>query len=173
MLYHFLPKVTEPLEPSLEPLVLVQASFFECGGLAIGVCVSHKVADAATTSMFINSWVGAALAASGEAVLPPEFSAASRIPPRIQHTLQPLAISLASEMAVSRRYVFDAPKIDDLKAKAASDNVLQPTRAEAVSSLIWKCAITVSRSKSQFLLPSRLNQAVNIRERLTPPFPKN
>ncbi|KAF5458634.1 hypothetical protein F2P56_022651 [Juglans regia] len=172
MLYHFLPKVTEPMDqPSLEPLVLVQASFFECGGLAIGVCVSHKVADAATTSMFTNSWASAALAASGEAVLPPEFSAASRIPPR--HKLPSLAMSLANETTVSRRYVFDAPKIDALKTKAASANVLQPTRVEAVSSLIWKCAITVSRSKRKFLLPSRLTQAVNIRERLTPPFPKN
>ncbi|KAG6670898.1 hypothetical protein I3843_Q030300 [Carya illinoinensis] len=173
MLYHFLPKVTEPLDPSLEPLVLVQASFFDCGGLAIGVCFSHKVADLATTSMFINSWASAALAASGEAVLTPEFCAASRIPPRIQHTWPSIAITLANETTASRRYVFYAPKIDALKAKAASANVPQPTRIEAVSSLIWKCAITASRSKHQFLLPSRLTQAVNIRERLTPPFPKN
>ncbi|KAG2701849.1 hypothetical protein I3760_06G063100 [Carya illinoinensis] len=161
MLYHFLPKVTEPLEPSLEPLVRVQASFFECGGLAIGVCLSHKVADFATTAMFINSWASAALAASGEAVLPPEFGAASRIPPRIQSTLPSPAMKLANETIVWRRYVFDAPKIDALKAKAASANVPQPTRVEAVSSLIWKCTITV------------LTQSMNMRERLTPPFPKN
>ncbi|KAG2701847.1 hypothetical protein I3843_06G058900 [Carya illinoinensis] len=143
MLYHFLPKVTEPLEPSLEPLVLVQASFFECGGLAIGVCVSHKVANLATTSMFINSWASAALAKSGDAVLPWEFSAT------FLHTTENTA------------YL------------AILQHVPKPTHVEAVPSLIWKFVITDSRSKHQFPLPSRLTQVVNIREWLTPPFPKN
>lgn len=30
--------------------------FFECGGLAIGVCVSHKLADVPTLGTFIKAW---------------------------------------------------------------------------------------------------------------------
>ncbi|KAL5578197.1 hypothetical protein UlMin_019896 [Ulmus minor] len=37
-------------------MLAVQANFFECGGIAIGVCLSHKLADASTISTFINSW---------------------------------------------------------------------------------------------------------------------
>ncbi|KAG2701846.1 hypothetical protein I3843_06G058800 [Carya illinoinensis] len=174
MLYHFLPKEIESLQASTERLVLVQVSFFECGGMAIGVCVSHGVVDAAATSMFIHSWAGVALAAfADEAVLLPEFSAASRIPPRIEYKVAAPAMSLVNETTVTRRYVFDASKIASLKAKAASARVTQPTRVEAVSSLIWKCAISVSRSKRRSMMPSTLTQMMNIRGRLVPSFPKN
>jgi hypothetical protein len=66
-------------------LILVQANFFECGAMEIGVNVSHKVADAFTFSTFINSWAAVALGSSttDHIVLPAaEFGvAASLCPP--------------------------------------------------------------------------------------------
>ncbi|KAG6650742.1 hypothetical protein CIPAW_06G063600, partial [Carya illinoinensis] len=175
MLYHFLPKEIVSPQPSTERLVLVQVSFFNCGGMAIGVCVSHMLADAATTCMFIQSWAGTALAAraSDMAVLLPEFSAASRIPPRIEFNIRSPSRGLANRTTVTKRYVFDASNIAALKARAASSKVPQPTRIEAVSSLIWKCAIIASRSKHRSPMPSMLTQMMNIREKVVPPFRKN
>ncbi|KAF5443015.1 hypothetical protein F2P56_035612 [Juglans regia] len=174
-LYHFFPKEIVSPQPSTERLVLVQVTFFDCGGMAIGVCVSHMLADAATTCMFIHSWAGAALAAraSDMAVLLPEFSAASRIPPRIEFNIRSPSRGLVNRTTVTRRYVFHASNIAALKAKAASTKVPQPTRIEVVSSLIWKCAIKASRSNHRSLMPSMLTQMMNIREKLVPPFPKN
>lgn len=61
-------------------LLLVQASFFESGGLAIGISMSHKLADAATLSTFIKSW--ACSACDGTVELGrPDFTAASVFPP--------------------------------------------------------------------------------------------
>ncbi|KAG8364795.1 hypothetical protein BUALT_Bualt18G0035900 [Buddleja alternifolia] len=37
----------------------VQVNFFGCGGTAIGVCMSHKLADATSLVMFINAWAAA------------------------------------------------------------------------------------------------------------------
>ncbi|KAE8008831.1 hypothetical protein FH972_005304 [Carpinus fangiana] len=37
-------------------LVVVQATLFECGGMALGVGISHRLADASTTSMFIHGY---------------------------------------------------------------------------------------------------------------------
>ncbi|XP_071912415.1 stemmadenine O-acetyltransferase-like [Coffea arabica] len=34
----------------------IQISFFECGGMAIGVCISHKVADAMSFVTFMTTW---------------------------------------------------------------------------------------------------------------------
>ncbi|XP_023638696.1 BAHD acyltransferase At5g47980-like [Capsella rubella] len=35
------------------PILLVKATYFPCGGMAIGICISHKIADAASISTFI------------------------------------------------------------------------------------------------------------------------
>ncbi|KAL0307402.1 UNVERIFIED_CONTAM: Stemmadenine O-acetyltransferase [Sesamum angustifolium] len=60
----------------------VQVSFFSCGGTAIGLCLSHRVADAMSLVTFINAW---AAACRGEtktiALTQPTFSLASRFPP--------------------------------------------------------------------------------------------
>lgn len=72
------------------------------------------------------------------------------------------------------RYAFDASKIAALKAKAASTSVQQPTRVEAVSALLWKCAVKASsRLRSGGLQQRRLSVlfwAANIRPRLMPPL---
>jgi len=153
-------------------LVVVQASIFECGGMALGVCISHRLADASTTSMFIHGWACTALGSGPEAV-PPEFGAASRLPPRREFSPTPPATHLVVEKSATRRFVFDASKITALKAKAASASVQKPTRVEAVSALIWRCVTTVSGSKYGSLRPSKLIQMINIRKRLVPPSPEN
>ncbi|XP_028948877.2 salutaridinol 7-O-acetyltransferase-like [Malus sylvestris] len=68
-------------------LVLVQANVFECGGLAIGVSISHKVADALANSKFIESWAEIARCTASttdhHVVLPTEFGvAATLFPPQ-------------------------------------------------------------------------------------------
>ncbi|KAK6774336.1 hypothetical protein RDI58_029575 [Solanum bulbocastanum] len=35
----------DPWFPSTDSLVVAKLSFFECGGVALGVCLSHKVSD--------------------------------------------------------------------------------------------------------------------------------
>jgi len=41
------------------PLVTVQFNVFECGGLAIGVGVPHRILDAFSAFAFINAFAGA------------------------------------------------------------------------------------------------------------------
>ncbi|KAL5795314.1 hypothetical protein ACOSQ2_000134 [Xanthoceras sorbifolium] len=76
--------------------------------------------------------------------------------------------------SVTRRFVFDSTKITALRAKAASASVQKPTRVEAVTALIWKCIVKISRS-SGVLSPklSVLGQAVNLRNRNMPPLSAN
>ncbi|XP_060969212.1 salutaridinol 7-O-acetyltransferase [Cannabis sativa] len=56
LLERLLPAKTRSAEAATSPLLLVQATLFECGGLAIGLCMSHKLADAATLCMFLKNW---------------------------------------------------------------------------------------------------------------------
>ncbi|XP_059445099.1 BAHD acyltransferase At5g47980-like [Corylus avellana] len=170
MVRRFLPTEIQSLQRTGN-LVVVQATLFECGGMALGVGISHRLADASTTSMFIHGWACAALG-SGEAV-PPEFGAASRLPPRREFTPKSPATHLVVEKSATRRYVFDASKIAALRAKGASASVEKPTRVEAVSALIWRCATSVSKLKYGSPRPSKLIQMINIRKRLLPPSPEN
>ncbi|EEF47536.1 BAHD acyltransferase At5g47980 [Ricinus communis] len=148
-------------------LLLVQATFFACGGLAIGVCISHKLADARTVCTFIQGWAAAALGTDHEAVRP-KFNVSSIFPP--QNLPSELAVKLNEEKCVTKRYVFHASGIATLKDKAASESVRHPTRVEAVTALIWKCAMKASRSNSKQPKMSVLAQSVNIRKKLVPPL---
>ncbi|XP_062014495.1 stemmadenine O-acetyltransferase-like [Rosa rugosa] len=52
----FIPNLQSTEGDTGHDLLLVQANFFECGGIAIGFNVSHKIMDAFRLSTFINSW---------------------------------------------------------------------------------------------------------------------
>lgn len=168
----------ESKEASDGALLHVQINVFACGGTAIGVSLSHKVADASTLSMFINTW--AAKAKLNHIEVLPEFSSASLFPARHGHHQLGLNKELVREKCLMRRYVFDASSIAILKAKSACSSVESPTRVEAVSAVIWKCALGVSRAKFRGKYSSsntnsisvQFRQDVNIRRRTSPPLPE-
>ncbi|KAH7838502.1 hypothetical protein Vadar_027347 [Vaccinium darrowii] len=175
-LAHFIPAIpheTEEEEPlsSPPPLVHVQVTFFEkCDGMVLGMSISHKVADAATIAAFTKAWANATILGSPDAVVP-IFKAASLFPP-----IHPCPIRLPSikkkNLYNARRLVFHATKIAALRAKAASTSVQRPTRVEAISALIWKCALKASRLRlgEPPRKPSVWQWPVNVRPRLVPPL---
>ncbi|KAL7207301.1 hypothetical protein ACSBR1_029293 [Camellia fascicularis] len=73
----------------------------------------------------------------------------------------------------TRRFAFDASAIANLKAKAASNSVQNPTQVEAVSAFIWKCAMTASEETRGFTRPSLLSHVVNLRRRTILPLMEN
>ncbi|XWS63795.1 hypothetical protein CRYUN_Cryun06bG0132700 [Craigia yunnanensis] len=172
VLRKFLPIQTESTEAATGRILLVKVNFFQCGGMAIGVSISHKIADLCTLGKFINSW--AATTQGSSSVLFPEFGcAASFLPPTDLSFTMP-AMEFKYQKAAMRRLVFDASKISMLKARSASTSVPQPTRIEAVAALIWKCGVAASTSNlGGFTKPSVLRQVVNLRKRLKPPLPEN
>ena len=163
------------------PLLLVKASFFDCGGIAIGVCLSHKAGDASTLSTFLNSWAAATAKSEIEPVLVPEFVSSTSIFPPLDSLASFVEIyeeADGSEKIKVKRLVFDGSRIDALKSEmAASSTVPNPTRVEAVSALIWKCAIealTLSNSlENSDKLSSCFIQTMNVRKRMEPSLPEN
>ncbi|CAL1357973.1 unnamed protein product [Linum trigynum] len=57
-LLQFLPFTADPIVSDLEsaPQIAFRATAFPCGGLAIGVCMLHKIIDAATLADFMKLW---------------------------------------------------------------------------------------------------------------------
>uniref|UniRef100_A0A803PH94 Uncharacterized protein n=1 Tax=Cannabis sativa TaxID=3483 RepID=A0A803PH94_CANSA len=156
------------------PLLLVQVTSFDCGGLAIGVCMSHKFADAATLSIFMKSWAKTPVEAAirdgcCDQALDPDYRAASLFPGRDLLTLPPATESELNNTVdiITKRYVFGKTKIVHLKAKATKVN--NPTRVEVVTAFVWNCA-TNANKRHRF---SVLAQCVNLRKKVEPPFPDN
>ncbi|GMP47119.1 hypothetical protein CsSME_00015026 [Camellia sinensis var. sinensis] len=172
---HFIP--IQFKESGSGSLLLIQASFFECGGMAIGIYTNHKLADAASFTTFLKAW--AATASGFPDVVSPDFTAPSIFPARDDfQTLPPQVYEKPPQKVAVRRYVFNASKLQALKAEAANARVQQPTRVEAVMALLWKCAMDASRSRlglgsTNPRRPSILVISVDMRERLVPPLPES
>ncbi|KAL5578200.1 hypothetical protein UlMin_019899 [Ulmus minor] len=153
-------------------MLAVQANFFECGGIAIGVCLSHKLADASTLCTFINSWAETT-SESGIKFEIPQLDSSSLFPPHDSLASRQSPVEV-EESAVTR-LVFDASRIAALKSKVGSAMVKNPTRVEAVMALIWKCGMEAKRSSSgrDHHCSSVMYESVNIRKRLVPNLPEN
>ncbi|XP_038688552.1 stemmadenine O-acetyltransferase-like [Tripterygium wilfordii] len=170
-LQKFLPIELEFTKAEIGHLLFVQVNFFECGGMAIGVCLSHKLADATTLITFIKAWASIALE-SDEVVVHPELFVGASVFPPVDYAL-PIVESpfIQDKSCVCRRLVFSAENIAAIRAKTASESVQQPTRVEAITALLWKCATNSSSSiqgtssRSSFCF-----HAVNLRKRLSPPL---
>ncbi|KAL3529534.1 hypothetical protein ACH5RR_008856 [Cinchona calisaya] len=84
-----------PLEPCIQYLVLdpnaignniplaIQFNSFECGGTAVGVCISHKIADAISMVTFMNTWAAKSLGKT-EDILHPSFHLAGHLFPQMK-----------------------------------------------------------------------------------------
>ncbi|CAJ1935609.1 unnamed protein product [Sphenostylis stenocarpa] len=148
-------------------IVAIQINCFACGGIAISVCMCHKVGDAATLSNFVNDWAAFNRQNEKQEQLPFPVPGASFFP---QENLPvfPEAAFVKND-TVCRRFVFEAAKIDSLKAMVSSRNVPNPTRVEVVSALIYKRAVS---SLGLTFKTTAFRTAVNLRNRTVPPLPE-
>ncbi|KAM5586782.1 hypothetical protein ABKV19_005622 [Rosa sericea] len=169
----------------------VQLNVFDCGGVAIGACISHKIADGLSFLMFIKTWAATARKdhyhqTDDHAVMSPQFVSATLFPPRNISGYNP-RVGITKENIVTKRFVFDASKIDSLKSKhGVNDNdhdheheqslesyQRPPSRVEALSAFIWGRYVAATKVGSE--APERVYaivHAVNLRTRFDPPLPE-
>ncbi|KAL4606809.1 hypothetical protein ACB092_09G130600 [Castanea dentata] len=135
----------------------VQVNIFDCGGIAIGLCSSHKITDGATLNAFLNTWAAIAGGPCNKLVHPniSEASSLAYFPPC---NIWPQRLWFKKEKYKTRQFVFDAKAIATLKEKAKSEQVQNPTRTESLSSFIYIHARAASRLTSSSPRPSILVQ---------------
>lgn len=153
------------------PVTNIQANVFECGGIAIGVCISHKILDGTALSTFLKSWSSSSSNQEKLGPTIPDFSAASLFPAEdlwLKNASIPMWGSLFEQgRFVTKRFVFDGPSIASLKDMATG------TRVETVSGFIWKSAMAASKQRYGSKKPSLLTHVVNLRRRANPNLPGN
>ncbi|KAE8703370.1 putative Cysteine-rich RLK (RECEPTOR-like protein kinase) 8 [Hibiscus syriacus] len=170
-----------PLEPfrhlsGLHPLLAVQFNVFDCGGIALALCCSHKMVDSSTVSAFLKSWSAFARGTNGEIPRLHLLEASSRFFPT-RDWISPDTLSSLKRVWFkegkykTRSFVFDANAVKTLMFKAKTKNLEHPSRAETLTAFIWKHAMLASRSTSGIVKPSVIIQAVNMRRKMKQPLP--
>nr|UTN00742.1 inositol acyltransferase [Solanum quitoense] len=155
-----------PWYPSKENLVVAQLNHFNCGGIAIGVCVSHKIVDGTSMANFLNHW--SAIARNPWAPVPSfQFVGGSIFPP----VSVPIAEAVLKSKTrgntncISKKYFFSRSKINSLQAMIAveSGTNINPSSVEAVSAFVYKCIASNSTRPSVFTQSMNLRPAMKKR----------
>ncbi|KAL5855888.1 hypothetical protein ACOSQ4_005690 [Xanthoceras sorbifolium] len=177
-LNRFVPHQQEE-ESATNPLVAVQINIFNCGGLAIGLRISHLIVDGFTYSLFTNGWAKACKEGHINDVIVPNFESGTLFPPTDTPVVKLPSPSKTASQVVTKRFVFDAKKISKLmEAEAMSsstshDNKLKFSTAVVIA-LIWRAQINAARARyGGFLRTSLLSVAVNLRDITLLKIPEN
>ncbi|KAF9612618.1 hypothetical protein IFM89_002214 [Coptis chinensis] len=126
--------------------------------------------QAPSDTLFLNNWASIAKE-NNEILHHPKLDQTSLFPPKEVSSYIP-ATGSAIHKVVSKRFVFDSSNIAALRAKSSNKSCVEhPTRVEAVSALIWRCAMNVVRMRPVSAnLISVAQLAVNLRGRMLPPL---
>lgn len=158
-----------------EILLVVQCCSFICGGVAVAVCLSHKLADGASAATFVKAWAADARGGN-ESVLEPNFDAVKLFPPRKIPGFK-RGIEASKEKISTKRLVFAKSNIAALKelaSGAAGGSVVKPpSRVVAVSSFIWLRLIALARTRPMKAKLFGALYPVDLRGRMDPPLPEN
>ncbi|CAI9281156.1 unnamed protein product [Lactuca saligna] len=160
----------------------VQINHFECGGVAVAMSLSHKLADGSSFTHFLKDWAKTTQFCSREqkhALLPNDNDDPKFIP--LEHTNKNFkGLSLGSDECVTKSFTFPNAKINELKLKikAMSEEsgqpITNPTRVEVLTWLLYKSAVTAAAkndSGSDFK-PIGVCHQINIRGRLMEKLPE-
>ncbi|XVF13429.1 hypothetical protein REPUB_Repub08aG0206900 [Reevesia pubescens] len=130
-------------EPTAQVMLAIQVNYFACGGLAIGVCISHVLADASAAATFLSSW--AAVASGSNPIIdnviydfttlftPQDFSSCSKF------VYECLRIPVPEGKVVTKRFLFDGIKLTSLR-----NEIGNASRYEAISALIWFAMLKIT-----------------------------
>ncbi|XP_043705192.1 spermidine hydroxycinnamoyl transferase-like [Telopea speciosissima] len=169
------------------PLLLVQLTRLCCGGIAVGVAISHVIVDGQTALQFINTW---AKVARGEKLETTVFldrtvlhTSESPSAPRFDHVefKQPPVLLGRSDASEERKkettvvmLKLTRDQVEKLKCKANESRTEESGRAfsryEAVAGHMWRCACKARAHEPEQL--TKLRIVVDCRNRLRPPLPQ-
>ncbi|XP_065860873.1 stemmadenine O-acetyltransferase-like [Euphorbia lathyris] len=157
---------------SNEEILGVQVNHFDCGGMAISICIWHQLADGSAAASFATTW--AAVASSEEATTNIEgiiYDCTSIFPPQKAQgflwNMFPKKDELSNTMIKS--FVFHRSELAALREKVGNRSSLgclsRPSRVETVAGVIWGAIIEIMNVNTALI-------AVNLRKRLIPPLPE-
>ncbi|XAR49613.1 Vinorine synthase [Bertholletia excelsa] len=160
------------LAAASELLLAVQVTFLGCGGIVIGTCFNHKIADAVSVMYFMNSWACRAKSGHLRSIKCHGFDLARVFPPRDMPKRKTSVVDVKKDRIVAKRFVFGASALSALRIKYSNSSI-NPTRVEALSAFLWTKILGATQAGAGVpKTHSLLFHMVNLRTRLHPPLPE-
>ncbi|KAK6146331.1 hypothetical protein DH2020_020200 [Rehmannia glutinosa] len=176
-LNHLLPVDICAADEPTDAMLAVQINRFQCGGLTIAICASHRFFDSASLGMFLKVWANAAN--DGELVIRPNFDSSSYFPSEKLPQLRSRVSRTGDKSIVAKKFVFDKNIISILreslstKWRSKANTERPPSRVVVVSALLTQALLRADRAKHGKSRASLIVQAIDLRERTVPPVPKH
>ncbi|KAL3501539.1 hypothetical protein ACH5RR_035988 [Cinchona calisaya] len=160
-----------------DPILSVQVNMFECGGMAIGFSISHRISDVTTATTFLNSWANACFGKGRENEIIPCFNSPLYFPGRNIPKLElgiPRTINdqvFGGPKIVTKRFVFTREAILNIRSKMVN---YTGSRVHLVEGIILRVFLEIARQKhSGRSTTALILQPVDFRDKTVPPFPNH
>ncbi|XP_047975612.1 stemmadenine O-acetyltransferase-like [Salvia hispanica] len=143
----------------------IQATYLRCGGLAVGISLTHKVADGISIILFVNTWSALARDRDGASLV--KLDTATYAPPL--DILQTPCARLLDEEVTASNLLFSAPEIAALQERYTAGGLggRCPSRVEALTAFIWTSYVSAVGIRGQTCM---VYNAVDLRSRADPPL---
>ncbi|CAL5088304.1 unnamed protein product [Urochloa decumbens] len=163
------------------PLLLLQVTFFRCGGVALGTAMHHFVIDGRSAFNFIRTWAGIARGDSTAVVSPSLDRTPLRARPHptvlFDHTHEygggRLTTTASATANKSSQYASAILRVTGAQAAAlrarAGIGGASSSTFRALVAHVWRCACAARALPPD--AETRLYTMVDMRARLTPPLP--
>ncbi|KAF9673369.1 hypothetical protein SADUNF_Sadunf10G0017000 [Salix dunnii] len=153
-----------------EFLLGVQFNIFECGGIGIGLCISHKISDIFSFFVFFKSW---AATFRGEPVLePPQFESATLFPAGNLFGYDPRNPIFKTNI-VAKRFVFSKSSIETLIAKyykeTDTEKLQRQSPTDVLSAFLWHQIVAATKVERKTDTVHELVHYMNLRPVMCPP----
>ncbi|KAL6846167.1 hypothetical protein ACP4OV_023615 [Aristida adscensionis] len=151
------------------PLLMLQVTFFRCGGVALGTAMHHFVIDGRSAFHFIRTWAGIARGVPGAAVAP----SLDRTPLRARPVPAVLFDHTHEYGGLAGAAAARSPVVEKREYASAILRVTGAARASTFRALVghvWRCACAARALAAD--AESRVHTMVDMRGRLAPPLPE-
>lgn len=175
-LRRLIPAVDYSLGISAYPLLVLQVTYFKCGGVSLGVGMQHHVADGFSGLHFINTWSD--MARGLDITLPPFIDRTllrARDPPQpqfkhIEYQPPPAMKTYTTAETVVSIFKLARDQLIALKAKSKEEgNMVTYSSYEMLAGHVWRCACLARGLPED--QESKLYIATDGRSRLQPNLP--
>lgn len=173
------PTVKDFTDVSSVPLLLLQVTYFKCGGVSVGVAVQHNVADGTSSLHFVNTWSD--VARGLDINVPPHIDRTilrARDPPQLSfshvefQTPPTLKSCLSFEPSPTKSSIFKLTRdqIQALKAQVKeSGSTINYSSYVVLTGHLWRCVCKARRLSDD--QETKMQIPVDGRSRLRPPLP--